>query len=142
MILQPNILEVFCMELFKEQLVSKQKSHSVENWEIHSHFKNISWNQPFSNFFSKRRCFHEIFVRVKMLFRQCGNCRKLLSGKTFVKATFSLKKLLKRWFHEIFFSLSGRVNFCFFFTLKQCNLREINFSFPNLNLIHLWIENF
>ena len=37
---------------------------------------------------------------------QCGNFRNSLSrifGKKFVKATVLLKKLLKRWFDEIFF---------------------------------------
>ena len=37
---------------------------------------------------------------------QCGNCGNSLShfsDKNFVKVTFLVKKLLKSWFHEIFF---------------------------------------
>ena len=46
---------------------------------------------------------------VKILLTQCGNYRNLLShffDKNFVKLTILLKKLLKSWFHEIFFNKS------------------------------------
>ena len=56
---------------------------------------------------------HEIFFRwesiscfSKLRDTQCGNNINSLSynfDKNFVKATFLLKKLLKSWFHEIFF---------------------------------------
>ena len=45
---------------------------------------------------------------------QCGNYGNLLShfcGKSFVEATFSLKKFLKSWFHEKLFSGSEFLNF-------------------------------
>ena len=51
---------------------------------------------------------------------QCGNCRNSLShffGKNFVKATFLLKKLVKRWFDEIFFGESK------FFILPHCGFQ-------------------
>ena len=37
--------------------------HSVENWKIHFHRKNISWNQLFSNFFSENVDLTEIGER-------------------------------------------------------------------------------
>ena len=67
----------------------------------------------FTNFLQSKKIqciqqFHEIFVKLKITYRtQCGNCRYSLShffGKNFVKATVLLKKLLNRWFDEIFFS--------------------------------------
>ena len=48
---------------------------------------------------------------------QCVNYENSLShffDKTFVKATFLLKKLLKSWFHDLFFV---RVNILFFHTV-------------------------
>ena len=45
---------------------------------------------------------------------QCGNYENSLSrifDKNFVKSTVLLKKLLKSWFHEIFFSVREHVSF-------------------------------
>ena len=118
-------------------------------WKIHSHQKNISWNQCFTNLFtitllSRMFCkksvignflnFHTVDYDTFCLdleiskefwliivFHHCRIClitdslctfynilfctvwklRKF--DKNFVNAFFMLKKLLKSWFHEIFF---------------------------------------
>ena len=77
--------------------------HSVVKWK-NSQQKNISSNQLFSIFFSKT--FVSRNFCQKRVGAQCGNFANFLSyifDKNFVKAPFLLKKLLKSWFHEIFF---------------------------------------
>ena len=60
----------------------------------------VRWNEGQFRFFSS---FHVIYVAFNA---QCGNYGNFLShifDKNFVKATVLLNKLLKSWFHEIFF---------------------------------------
>ena len=90
--------------------------HSVEKREILSHWKKISSNRLFSNFFSKSIAFtkflrkkcerisaistlytmsvEKYYKRLSLLLRQ--------SNIFSVKSTFIQKKLVKSWFHEIF----------------------------------------
>ena len=79
--------------------------HSVEKQEILSHWKNISWNQLLSNFFSKTVVFTKFLSKkCEREFPQFPHVWKLrkfsLFDKNFVKATVLLKKLINSWFHE------------------------------------------
>jgi len=65
------------------------------------------------------------YVAERFLNIQCGNYKNSLSrifGKNFVKVTVLLKKLLNKWFDEIFFRWERISHFsqCDFHTVLQC----------------------
>ena len=100
-----KILSILCYHLLMLPQICERliHIHSVVKWK-NSHQKNISSNQLFSIFFSKT--FVSRNFCQKRVGAQCGNFANFLSyifDKNFVKAPFLLKKLLKSWFHEIFF---------------------------------------
>ena len=109
--------------------------HSIEKWEIFSHWKIISWNHLFCNVLCENVTwvnFHDfltqcvivkkIWVNFHNFLTQCWNNRNFLShffDKNFVKPTVLIKTLLRSWFHEIFLSWEW---IFYFFTLcfAQC----------------------
>ena len=91
----------------------------VEKGKIYLHWKKLSSNQLFSNFFSKTVTFTKFLPKMRESefpeFPQCAVCVETAAiytvshifGKTFVNLTVLvvlLKKLLNSWFNEIFFS--------------------------------------
>ena len=128
------------------KLISR-KICTVEKWKILSHQKNISWNQLFSNFFSKtigftkflsKKCDREFssFHTV-----QCITYWNLLSHfscKNYVKLTW---KLASRNISQV------RVNFSFFHTVSMISpistsIDQFQLSFwISLDLLQDFINN-
>ena len=94
-------LTFFCQQFCESNVLTKEITKE-------SIWRNICLMRPNSSYFHAVHC----------------NFRNLLSrifGKKFVKATVLLKKLLKRWFNEIFFQWEQITHFTTLCTVK-CKL--------------------
>ena len=88
-------------------------------------------NSIFPRYPFLKKCCKDNEWLVWRTYSQCGNYENLLSpffDKNFVKGTPSLEKLLKSWFHEIFFV---RVYFPFFHTVATQQ------SLSNLKIVEI-----
>ena len=100
-----NIAEWINKRKNKNALSIQHESTSRKRKQTYYLFLNTCTFGLFSNLkFSK--LYNVEIMEFFLIISQCGDFMNLLSrifGKSFVKATFLLKKLLKTWFDEIFF---------------------------------------
>ena len=102
----------------------------------------ITTKLPFLQEFGKK--FREIKNIYKLIWRKFfhGNYEISLSWKKFVKATVLLKKLLRSWFHEIFFVRDNFLNAIqfheFFWNTLIFWLNICNCSYRFTGLVLFW----
>ena len=96
-LVKPLLSRNFCQKCVRETSRNFHnvlwQCHSVEKWGILSHRKNISWNQLFSNLFSKTVAF------TKFLSKKCERNLKISTLWVWKKRTFMLN-LFSQKFRE------------------------------------------